>query len=106
MVAPRKTTYAEVVFVDFPGAGFPCSAVRWINERGEIEGVYANTLDECFAFQAHGFLLRQGQYTAIDFPEAVFTGTFAINDDGQIVGNYTDKQGNTHGFKAVPKDAQ
>jgi probable HAF family extracellular repeat protein len=87
--------------VDFPGAGSPCSALRWINERGDIVGNYANTLDECYAFQAHGFLLRQGQFTAIDFPGSVYTETFAINDDGQIVGDYTDNNGNTHGFKAV-----
>ena len=54
----------------------------------------------------HGFLLRQGKYTAIDAPGSTSTAVLAINDDGQIVGNYTDKQGNTHGFKAVPKDAQ
>ena len=80
------------------------SAARWINESRDIVGVYANTLDECYAFQAHGFLLRQGAYTAIDFPGSVYTEAFSINDDGVIVGDYTDKNGNTHGFKAVPKD--
>jgi probable HAF family extracellular repeat protein len=50
----------EFAIVDFPGAAAPCSALRWINERGDIVGVYANTLDECFNFQAHGFLLKDG----------------------------------------------
>jgi uncharacterized membrane protein len=90
--------------IDFPTAGAPCSALRWINERGDIVGVYANTLDECFAFQAHGFLLREGRFTAIDFPGSVFSDAFSINDDGVIVGDYTDKQGVQHGFKAVPND--
>ena len=94
--------------IDFPGAGAPCTAARWINESRDIVGVYANTLDECFAFasQAHGFVLRQGAYTAIDFPGSVYTEAYSISDDGVIVGDYTDKQGNVHGFKAVPKDAQ
>jgi probable HAF family extracellular repeat protein len=94
----------EFQIVDFPKAGAPCSALRWINERGDIVGVYANTLDECFAFQAHGFLLQDGRFTAIDFPGSVFTDAFSINDDGIIVGDYTDKEGVQHGFKAMPND--
>lgn len=88
--------------VDFPGAGSPCTALRWINERGDIVGVYANTLDECYAFQAHGFVLRRGEYLAFDFPGAAYTDAFAINDDGEIVGDFTDQHGNHHGFKAIP----
>jgi hypothetical protein len=34
------------------------------------------------------------------------TVPLAINDDAEIVGRYDDKKGNTHGFKAVPKDEQ
>lgn len=92
--------------IDFPGAGAPCTAVRWINESRDMVGVYANTLDECFAFQAHGFLLRNGQYSAIDFPGSTFTDAFAISDDGVIVGDFTDRKGNAHGFKALPNNEQ
>ena len=67
-------------------------------------GVYANTLDECYSFLTHGFLLQQGKYIPIDVPRAAFTFVFAINDDGLIVGDYTDKNGDMHGFKAAPKD--
>jgi probable HAF family extracellular repeat protein len=90
--------------IDFPQAGAPCTAVRWINERGDIVGVYANSLTECYSFQLHGFLLANGKYTAIDFPGAVYTSLLAINDDGEMVGQFTDQKGNTHGFKAAPKD--
>jgi uncharacterized membrane protein len=90
--------------IDFPHAGAPCTAVRWINERGDIVGVYANSLSECFSFQLHGFLLANGKYTAIDFPGAVYTSLLAINDDGEMVGQFTDQKGNTHGFKAAPRD--
>ena len=89
--------------IDFPHAGAPCTAVRWINERGDIVGVYANSLSECYSFQLHGFLLANGKYTAIDFPGAVYTSLLAINDDGEMVGQFTDQKGNTHGFKAAPK---
>ena len=90
--------------IDFPHAGAPCTAVRWINERRDIVGVYANSLSECYAFQLHGFLLANGKYTAIDFPGAVYTSLLAINDDGEMVGQFTDQKGNTHGFKAAPRD--
>lgn len=92
--------------VDFPHSGAPCSALRWINERGDIVGVYANTLDDCDNFLTHGFLLQQGKYIPFDVPKAAFTFVFAINDDGEIVGNYTDKNGDVHGFKAVPQGEQ
>lgn len=88
--------------IDFPGAGAPCTAVRWINESGDMVGVYANSFSECDQFQTHGFLLRHGHFTAVDFPGSVISGVFGINDDGELVGQYTDKKGNAHGFKAVP----
>ena len=59
-------------------------------------------MNECFAFQLHGFLLSQGQFTAIDFPGAAFTMVLGISDDGEIVGQFTNPKGDTHGFKAVP----
>ena len=95
--------------IDFPSGGaFPCTAAHYINERGEITGRYgvANTADECYNGTFHGFLLRQGKYIAIDFPGSGFTIALAINDDGVIVGTYNDKQGVSHGFKAVPEGAR
>ena len=92
--------------IDFPGTTVPCTAPRWINERGDIVGLFAyiNTVDDCYAEPpTHGFLLRQGEYTAIDFPGSTSTTVFGINDDGVMVGLFSDKKGHTHGFKAVPK---
>ena len=97
-----RNTLGDFQTIDFPGAGAPCSAPRWINERGDIVGVYANSLNECYAFQLHGFLLTQGQFTAIDFPGAAFTQVLGISDDGEVVGQFTNPKGDTHGFKAVP----
>jgi uncharacterized membrane protein len=96
--------------IDFPGLSVPCTGPRWINERGDIVGgfAYVSAIDDCFFAgpPLHGFLLRQGKYTAIDVPGSTGTSALAINDDGEIVGNYTDKNGNTHGFKAVAQDAR
>jgi probable HAF family extracellular repeat protein len=93
--------------LDFPGLRIPCTAARWINERGEIVGLFAHvhTVDECYdGASYHGFLLRHGEYRAINVPGATDTQVFAINDDGQIVGQYTDRNGNTYGFMGVRKD--
>jgi uncharacterized membrane protein len=93
--------------IDFPGLSVPCTAPRWINERGDIVGLFAivNKADDCFAGPpTHGFLLRHGNYVEIDFPGSENTTVFGINDDGVIVGDYADKQGVVHGYKAVPKE--
>jgi hypothetical protein len=95
--------------IDFPGVSVPCTGPRWINERGDIVGffAYVSAVDDCFANPpAHGFVLQDGKYLRIDFPGSISTVALSINDDGEIVGDYTDPNGNTHGFKAVPKDAQ
>ena len=52
---------------------------------------------------AVGFLLREGQYMSIDFPGSVSPSVFAINDDGVIVGRFTERQGKRHDFVAVPR---
>lgn len=90
--------------VDDPRAQAPCTAVRWINENGTMVGVYANTLDDCFNFVTHGFLLLDGEYTEIFIPGSLSTGVFGINDDGVMVGQYTDQKGVAHGFMAAPKE--
>jgi hypothetical protein len=69
-----------------------------INERGDIIGHYFDT-------SLHGFLLRNGVYTPIDFPAGVGTEALGLNARGGIVGDYTDSAG-THGFlmrRSVPR---
>jgi uncharacterized membrane protein len=90
----------------FPGSALPCTGARWINQRGDIVGffTYIDSFEDCSGADTHGFLLRGGEYTQIDFPGSIDTKVLAVNDDGVIVGNFTDKPGNGHGFKAVPKD--
>jgi probable HAF family extracellular repeat protein len=97
-----RSKTGEFQLIDFPGLAAPCTGPRWINERGDIVGLFAyvNTGDDCFAGPPlHGFLLRQGKYTAIDVPGSTSTSVLGINDDGVIVGSYEDKNGNTHGFR-------
>lgn len=54
-----------------------------INRNGDIVGWYTDRIG------THGFLLRAGSYTSIDFPgAAVFTEVWKNNDYGEIAGRY------------------
>ena len=46
----------------------------------------------------HGFLLSKGVYTTLDVPDAAFTVAQGINNAGQIVGLYVDRDDKEHGF--------
>ena len=96
----------EFQIIDYPGQSVPCSLVGFINERGEMVGSFSDvdTVEECAHPPiSHGYLLRNGKFSAIDFPGATSTGLAAINNDGTIVGEFTDVKGTIHGFKAVPR---
>jgi probable HAF family extracellular repeat protein len=95
----------EVQLLDPPATIFPCSHARGVNESGEVVGAFSivNNLDECNSRPpAHGFVMHDGSFDIIDPPGSPDTFAFGINDDGVVVGVVTDKQGNTHGFKATP----
>jgi len=69
-----------------------------INPQGDVVGGYGPDAPNFFE---HGFLLHEGNFTAIDDPEAGFRGTEArgVNGRGDIVGAYwTDIPLMRHGF--------
>jgi probable HAF family extracellular repeat protein len=69
-----------------PGQIAAQTAAKGINARGEIVGSYVDG-----AGKTHGFLLKDGSYTSLDFPLAGVRATIAngINSRGEIVGQYT-----------------
>jgi uncharacterized membrane protein len=78
----------------FPqGAGMTANRAAGINPRGDIVGRYNDA-----AGVTHGFLLSQGAYTTIDFPDAIYTQAIGITPAGEIVGDYIDPGCSTHGF--------
>ena len=84
-----------------------CQGFRYINQAGDIVGSFAvlGPDDDCYPpfRESHGFLLRDGEFTLIDYPGIASTEPTGINDDGVIIGRYTDASGRVHGFKAVPR---
>ena len=88
--------------IDFPKP-FSCTFARSINERGDVGGFFVNgnAAGECPG-PTDGFFLRNGHYTRISFPNSLDSLVQAINDDGVLVGFYTNRHGVVHGFKALP----
>ncbi len=66
------------------------NALTGIDDKGDIVGNYKNGTS--------GFLLSDGKYTTISFPDSVYTTVTGINQLGQIVGYYTDADDNDYGF--------
>ena len=68
-----------------PGQAAAQTGARGINARGDVVGFYAA------GGRQHGFLLKNGHYTSLDFPLSGVRATSAngINPRGEIVGQYT-----------------
>ena len=89
-VLERAETGSERAFsfktIDVPGAA--ATSPSGINARGDIVGSYVDGTG------SHGYVLRDGEFTTIDFPDAAGsvvagTGAAGIGPSGEIVGSYT-----------------
>ena len=96
--------FGEIELISHPDLPDHCTGIRGMNERGDIVGSVA--IDDCFPpfNNSRGFLLRDGEFTPINFPGALGTDAWDINDDGVIVGRYLDRAGHIVGFKAKPRN--
>ena len=86
------------IAVDVPGVVENANENGGINSQRDIVGGYCDTAPCTGASRdAHGFLLSRGLLTTIDFPGAILTEAFGINERGDIVGVFEDAAG-LHGF--------
>jgi probable HAF family extracellular repeat protein len=70
-----------------------------ISRTGKVCGTVAD------AGRNHGFIDDAG-YRKLNFPGALSTFGFALNDSGQVVGQYVDEDSVDHGFMATPGGTQ
>jgi uncharacterized membrane protein len=85
--------------LDVPGAS--ATSAFGINPRGDIVGGYCSPGPCPAAVQNglnHGFLLRDGTYSSIDFPGALLTQAWKINAAGEVAGRYKSPDGKWHAF--------
>ena len=76
----------------FPGADPGTTGAMGINNSGVIVGTYE------IKSMHHGFMVKNGHFSSIDFPGAAETQVFKISSDGDIVGTYTLPFGVSNGF--------
>jgi hypothetical protein len=67
--------------LDFPGATRSSTTPEGINDNGTVVGQYADKR----AF-LHGFIFHNGQWTTLDYPQALATNLIGITNDGKIIG--------------------
>ena len=72
------------------------SMATGVNDSGMVVG-----FDMPSSTVSNGFLFSNGVYTRIQFPGSTFTEPLAVNNNGEIVGTYTDADGNMHGFSDI-----
>jgi hypothetical protein len=88
--------------IDYPGA--IATSANGINSTGEIVGWYqldsscTPSLLPVSVCTTHGFTDVNGTLATLDVPGATSTALYGINDNGDIVGIYTDSNGVVHGF--------
>lgn len=87
----------EFTTIDPPGA--IVTNALGINDRGDIAGRYCAVLP-CLPGghigNFHGFLLSNGEFTTVDFPDAVLTHAWKINPRRQILGVYVGTDSRFH----------
>jgi len=96
-----RTADGAIVDLPDPDPNFTVNLPGGINSRGAIVGSYAVAPSQriCIAY-----LLQDGRYQTIDIPGARCVLANGINDRGDIVGNWFDAAGISHGFLMPGED--
>jgi len=83
--------------IDFPG--YDAASANGINDLGQIVGTYFNTDDDMWK----GFFYDEATsaYSSISVTDSIDTKLHDINDDGWIIGEYTDPGDHRHGFVKI-----
>jgi hypothetical protein len=90
----------QVTILSVPGSSM--TQALGVNDNDEVVGVYQ--VGSGSSAMTHGFTWTpQRGFQTVDDPNGVGATTInGVNDEGQLVGFYTDSQGNTDGMLATP----
>lgn len=94
----------EFTNLDYPKTPRVNTYPTGINNKGVIAGNYwpANTTTNI----DDGFVYSNGTFTTVDYPAATASSVNGINDAGDLVGNWFDSKGVSHGFVALRKKCE
>lgn len=85
----------EYTTVNFPGAAG--TVITGINPSGEMSG-FSCAVPACNT-TTHSFLLsKKGVFTGFDPPGAISSSASTVSPSGEVVGNFTDSGGKSHGY--------
>ena len=87
----RDGKFTELPAPD-PDTGY--RAARGMNDRTDVVGPFTLNADD----SEHGYLLRGRTKLRLDFPGAVATDPFGVNNRGSVVGSFVDGTGVIHGW--------
>ena len=92
--------------LDFDAPGSNLTTAWDMDAAGDVVGVWGDPdghpdPEATSTGAYHGFLRDfQGAFTSLDFPAAIDTKAYGINNLGYVVGSYINADGNRHGFIA------
>lgn len=81
--------------------GFSVPSPRGINDSKDASGFYQDDQGGM-----HGFLLKSGIATTIDYPGSIGTLVYGVNNSDEIVGFYGDQKQRPHAFTYDPDSNQ
>ena len=91
------TSKGKHIKISDPNAGSEGNVIHGVNNKGDIDGVYYDSIGNQV-----GFLLHGGKYQDVKDPKADnSTRADGINDNLEIVGRYSPASGANVGFKAT-----
>lgn len=89
----------------FTSIGGPAGAINTnpnsISDTGIVVGWYESNIQPFTPYPSHGFVLANGVYKTVDYPNAFRTSLNDLNSAGVIVGTWVDSDGNGGGFLFV-----
>jgi probable HAF family extracellular repeat protein len=73
-----------------------------VNDSGQVVGYYQ--ADSFYGLPPGAFMFQNGVLSLFDYPGAAYSELFGINNAGELVGTYTNADGSSESFLAIPQN--